>query len=254
MTMTGSVIFTLGLVYILIKKYLKPLLKKKIFEIGRNIIKRIPDFYRPLLNNFYSIRFGLFERMVRERGSSTVSMLNEIFLKQLRRLTYLQIYDDESWQFRRIMTAVYELTAYNLTSAEPTPVDKVKKTYMDFVDPSLKDVGAKIRQAALIAAKMPTTLWFEAKHREEGTLDNLIACGQFTMCYNLLIYLTELEHSVKSPLKGQVMSDPDLNQLYNALLIHWIQFKMEPLRMVKEKAHSSQMFTSTREGHSEYTH
>jgi hypothetical protein len=53
--------------------------------------------------------------------------------------------------------------------------------------------GQEIFEAAKIASSMPTALWFTDEDRKLERLKNVIACGQFTTCYNLLDYLQKLE-------------------------------------------------------------
>ncbi len=40
---------------------------------------------------------------------------------------------------------------------------------------------------------MRTTLWFDSRNQQSGTLATLVACGQFTTCYNLLEYIYRLK-------------------------------------------------------------
>lgn len=104
---------------------------------------------------------------------------------------------------------------------------------MKFVDDELKDPGLEIHRSTFIAAKMDTTLWFTAAHDKNRTLDHLIACGQYTICYNLLIYLTELEYSDQSPIKGQCFNQKEFKMLYDELMRKWISFKKEPLNLLE---------------------
>ena len=42
---------------------------------------------------------------------------------------------------------------------------------------------------------MGTTLWFTEEDKKVHRLKNLIACGQFTACFNLLKYCIDLKNS-----------------------------------------------------------
>ncbi|HMG93834.1 MAG TPA: hypothetical protein VK589_27435, partial [Chryseolinea sp.] len=234
LSFVSGIAFTVSLGYALAKKFLKAVLVKRVSSAIQNVIQKLPAFYRPLLKRFEKIRFGIFERMLRERGSSTVTILNEMFLKQLRRLTYFQIYEKDEWKFRRIMNGVYELTDYNLKArmAADGEDEDGKKEFIAHLDPLLADPGEKINAAAAVAAKMPTTLWFEAEHNKARMLDHLIACGQFTVCYNLLVYLTELQHDPGSPLKETWEQQKDLKALYMDLMRDWKVFRDKPLFMI----------------------
>jgi hypothetical protein len=48
--------------------------------------------------------------------------------------------------------------------------------------------GNRIFASAKIAREMGTTLLFSEKDKKVERLKNLVSCGQFTACYNLLVY------------------------------------------------------------------
>ncbi|MEO6977501.1 MAG: hypothetical protein ABI113_03950, partial [Mucilaginibacter sp.] len=57
--------------------------------------------------------------------------------------------------------------------------------------------------------------------------DNIIACGQFTMCYNLLKHIYRLE-----VLDSKWAGDAILQGLKQRLLADWEVFKKNPIVMV----------------------
>lgn len=228
----SMVVITLGLGYIVGMPIIKKKLKQKAIDNIDKIVNMVPKFYRPFLKHFRSIKLGILERMLRERGSSAVSLLSDVFLKHVRRLNYNSIYKDADWNFKRIGNFVYELTEYDFKAKQNLEGKDNSKGFMQYADPELKQPGKLVQDSALIAAKMDTTLWFSKEHDAKNSLDNLIACGHYTTCYNLLIYLTELEHGDGSPLKGQRQHTPELNNLYDTLMKDWIAFKSNPLILV----------------------
>ena len=66
---------------------------------------------------------------------------------------------------------------------------------------------------------MPTTLWFDAGNTQR--LDHLLACGRFTLCYNLLVHLADQEAQVDH-------LSPDHQQLRTQLLASWKHFLVHP--------------------------
>lgn len=66
----GTSLGTICGLLIFARKYGKQYLIKEAKEEVDNLIGKIPKTYRPLVNNFSGIRFGVLERMLKERASS----------------------------------------------------------------------------------------------------------------------------------------------------------------------------------------
>ena len=60
--------------------------------------------------------------------------------------------------------------------------------------------------------------------------DQLIACGEFTTCYNLIAYLVRY-HEDK-------INDKDnyLNEIFNLLLSSWEKFQDNPMWLINERS------------------
>lgn len=233
LTVIGTLGLTISLGYALGMPKVKKYLQGKINDTLNDLVQLVPDFYRPLLKRFRKLELRVLERMIRERGASTVSLLSDVFLKHVRRLNYSSLYSDGEWVAKRIGNFVYELTDYDFKKKQQTNSEDEKKSFMSKVDPELTDPGEKIHKSAYIAAKMDTTLWFDNEHESKQTLEHLIACGQYTTCYNLLIYLTELEYSDSSPIKGRCFEQPEFKKLYDDLMTEWKALKADPLIWLK---------------------
>ena len=82
-----------------------------------------------------------------------------------------------------------------------------------------------------IDTSMGTTLWFTKEDKDAGMPQAILACGQYTMCYNLLDYIEKIE-------KGQVNLTPS-HDLIKAckpqLLEAWEKFQANPQWMVPKK-------------------
>lgn len=211
-----------------------------------------------------------------------MNLMQDIFLKQVRRLTYYQVYQNENWQFKRISNLIYELTErdfkhgkFTTESASQTVVQQAsvsegngdddpfveikkdtaqenvpisgkqqasKDSFMKYIDDELKHPGPKIFEHAELAYSMDTTLWFTEEHCKKDSqgntmLDTLIACGQYTTCYNLLIYLSELHISETSPWKNKIIGSPEFGELYDLMMSDWIKFKEDPFVLLTKPVH-----------------
>ena len=162
---------------------------KKVLSVWDWIMGMIPGFMRDKLKHFENLKLRLIKRMLEERGTSAMKMINEIFLKQIRRLNYQLFYKDTDLKNRRITALIYELTKEQYLYGESDEKDQDEKhKEIDYPDD-------RIFASAKIAREMPTTLWFYKKDRKVHRLKNLISCGQFTACYNLLKYCIDLKKS-----------------------------------------------------------
>jgi hypothetical protein len=112
---------------------------------------------------FKKLRSNVLFRMVKERLSSTIMMVDTIFLKQIRRLNYMLLFSKESLKSKVVASFVYELK------------DDKKLT--------------NLANVATIASEAPTTLWWDKKDRSLKRLECLIAAGQFTLCHQLIKHL-----------------------------------------------------------------
>ena len=180
-----------------------------------------------------SLSLRRIEPLLMDRLNSLRILLLDAFLKIIRRLNYNMVYEDEQLQYRRLSCLIRELTQVDfeikhnpakqgdgLTST-PTPF-KLNKTYDQLVGPEIKKV-------AELCANFGTTLWFTDKDEISNMLNNLVACGQFTMCYNLVEYIAEL---LGVPGNGHEELDSQtkeaLETILHRCLEDWERFKTNP--------------------------
>jgi len=162
-----------------------------------------------------TLSVSLFRRLITERLSSTFTMVNYIFLNQLRRINYDFLYENPKNKHRLITNAVYELNGKHQNLTKSVLNKEI-----------LGNNCGKIEESALIASQMPTTLWWDDVDKKLNRLDNLIACGQFTTCYNLMKYIDELPE--------ETQHDSDIQKLKQHLQTDWDKFKQYPRFMVDE--------------------
>ena len=71
---------------------------------------------------------------------------------------------------------------------------------------------------------MCSTLWFTAEDKENGIPQALLAAGQYTMCYNLLKYIGEIENTTENLTQGHQL----LISLKPQLMKAWEKFQADP--------------------------
>jgi hypothetical protein len=189
----GGMVTALGAAATFVGSYAGKLKKSAINFVKKQFVKNVPE---PLVDDVLSFRtlsVGLVQRMLTERITSTVIMVNDIFLKQIRRLNYRLLYSDPDLRHKIITSTVYEL------NGEKTPYNKAF-SYNKKIDPAPSDALKKI---GLIASEMPTTLWWDETDIKLNRMDALIACGQFTSCYKLMDYILKLKNNKKANLTDE---------------------------------------------------
>jgi predicted acylesterase/phospholipase RssA len=197
------------------------------------LIKSLPEkvhvphaFLKPLAK-LLKLRLGVYETMLTNRIDSMLKMTNDVFLKHIRRLNYQTIFNDPNWKNRRIMNAIYELR-----TEEKRIASKIKAgTLPEYLMPS-----TLLQSVATKASKMGTTLWFKKDELESSStlpynlLDAIIACGQFTICLNLL----EQIEKIKKDNTNVPHSLIRLVDCEEQLKTDWNKFKKDPYWMVVE--------------------
>jgi predicted acylesterase/phospholipase RssA len=161
----------------------------KILDLWNSLIKIVPGFMKDKLVRFENLKLRLIKRMIEERGTSAVKLVSEIFLKQIRRLNYNLFYTNDNLKDRRITALIYELTK------DQYKHNKSDEKDIEIKDTQIKAPGDRIYASAKIASRMGTTLWFSEKDKKVHRLKNLVSCGQYTACYNLLKYCIDLKKS-----------------------------------------------------------
>ena len=178
--------------------------------------KFLPDPIKNVIGNFEVLRLQLLKRMLIERATSGLKMVNEMFLKQIRRLNYDLFYKDVLLKHRRSSAMIYELTKKQYEKNESDEKGEEAKLC------EIPSPGSKIYEISKQASEFGTTLWFTEEDRKNKILNKLIICGQFTACYNLLKYCFDLK-------KDKVDVDQQLLQdMTEAFMDDWLKFIKDP--------------------------
>ncbi len=194
----------------------------------------VPEFVVKRLLHFDRLKFATLYGMIMSRRESGMKLVTNVFLKQMKWFSFERIFGDSLWRPRVVLNAARKLTA--------PEVQKRREKYFYF-STDLLEPGEEIMHVAAKANSMKTTLWFttEELQGDKNMLDTLIACGQFTMCFNLLEYI---EKTLK---RAKYKSDYDaydplikesIDHLQTELLKDWKRFKEDPYWMVNEWNHA----------------
>jgi hypothetical protein len=217
----ASLLILLGGVSIFLSRLFNFLLRKT----------EAPEFFTQKIKHFTGLKFGIYETLITNRLKSVISMVSEVFMKQVRRQEYGRAYNDPKWKNRLIMNGIYELT--------PKHTIYRKKEQKDVISNDLRDVSTSLMKTAEKAKSMGTTLWFtpeELQGEEENMVNTLIACGQFTSCFNLLEYIEKVLWNKNN--KAQYEKYPEelkstIKALHAKMLTDWKAFNIDPYWMIR---------------------
>ena len=184
------------------------LLKKKMFRaIGATFVGDNAAFVSHL-------KFAALEAMLMNRAKSVIMMSSEVFLKRLRQLSYGSVYDNKEWHNRAVTSTIYELRP-----GERWKGNAKKEGLSGTLLPS-----EAMQQTSARAAGMGTTLWFTPEEKAAGMPADIMATGQFTMCYNLLDYISKIENDPTNLTAGHDIIKACKKQLQEA----WAKFQQDP--------------------------
>ena len=149
------------------------------------------------------LRLSTLKEMMGLRLSSTWALTGTIFLNRIRSLGYSLMENRGDLKNRIIKHEIYGIVDQENRSSKHAP-------------------SAQMLAVAQRAASMETALWYD----NDDQLKDLVASGQFTMCYNLL------EHIDKLRVAGE---DRNLKAtLYERLAGDWEKLRKNPFRLIDE--------------------
>ena len=133
--------------------------------------------------------------LISGRAKSLIALTSSVFLKRVRALVYKDINLHERYRKRQFSSLIYDLDQTGRFK------DEIVKTLQP----------EQFRELSVLAEKVPTSLW--SNNDEE--LRNLVACGQVTICFNLLHYIMK-ERSDQLKTSGTREEE-----IYNRALAAW---------------------------------
>ncbi|MEM7257207.1 MAG: patatin-like phospholipase family protein [Pseudomonadota bacterium] len=150
--------------------------------------------------------------LLKFRATSMVKMTSDIFLRRIRQLQLRDLYGSDDWNYRIKANNIYSLSKAG------------------------NSLPKAMQEIIASANAMPTTLWFSDADVQQNKLDQLIACGQFTMCYNLINYIDRLQRKnrrrdVWGTLEKQ--QQQQLLELQADMQKDWVRFEENPYWMLQ---------------------
>ena len=155
------------------------------------------------------------ESLLMNRATSVLMMTSSVFLKRIRKMSYSNLHNDEEWHHRLITNTIYELRP------DEKWVSKSKNNNL----PKYLEPSPAMQEVSRKAADMKTTLWFTQEDKEKGYPEALFAAGRYTICYNLLSYIEDIQKDSKNINENHQLIISCKQQLMDA----WEKFKENPL-------------------------
>jgi predicted acylesterase/phospholipase RssA len=156
--------------------------------------------------------------LAKDRIKSLMTMINDVNLKQVRRLIQENFYSNPLLKNRRCSNAIYDYSLINKVAHEE---HLEKKEYWPQLDKDLMKPSDHLMKMAEQARTMDTTLWFDEEDQKSNRLQTIITCGKFTTCGNLIEYLFDLKYNLSfwNTLDQDVRQE--LEKLLSELIEDW---------------------------------
>jgi hypothetical protein len=172
--------------------------------------------------------------MIKARLSSSILLVSDLFLKQIRRGQYDNLFTKPRMIHRAISCLIYEFSSAHRHRRLDILNSKDAAWWKPVADQLMP--GDKMEKVANEARAMGTTLWFDESDVKGEKRDKIIATGQFTICYNLIKHILRLE-----VLDNKYKSDAALQKFKEQLMQDFEKFKSAPLFMI-ENLHADDSF------------
>lgn len=168
--------------------------------------------------------FGLIENLqigkvcilLKNRLLSLLSLAQSVFMKPIRQMRYRELYENVMWRNRLLSNNVNELSSNGSW--------KWKKDFPKVLKPSQMIIDNSDK-----ASSMGTTLWFTKEDKEQNIPEALFACGQYTICMNLLEYIANLKNDMSNTTDAHKI----LLECESQLKSDWKQFMSNPKFLLK---------------------
>jgi predicted acylesterase/phospholipase RssA len=173
-------------------------------KIAKEVFARIPKVKLASWDYFKKLTIDQIIDMAELRITSLSALASSVFMKRIRGLVFEHVYKDDNYKDKRLSNLIYELNGekkYNALFLYPSP---------------------EMISVTKYAAGMPTTLWFE----NESDQRKLIACGQYTICYNIIDFIIRIYGTDPNGYPDSIKG------IYNILIEDWEKFKNNPMILI----------------------
>ncbi len=191
-----------------------PALLKGLFTKHRRPQNSWSTMLRKYGPSFLLLNLGTLKQMLLARIKSVLILSTDVYLKQIRRMYYNDLYaGDSPHRPIVIQNAIYDLSRikFPLEEAAAAPSSPAAPS------PALVDMAERARM-------METTLWFGPG--EETLKVDVIITGQATTCYNLLKWIGKQPEAALSA---------ELKDLQSRLRADWEKFCADPTWLYKRR-------------------
>ncbi len=181
--------------------------------IKHNVFPNIPQVGKVAWQDLKKLKLKQVVDMINMRVDSLFALTNSVFMNRIRSLVYNIIYKNEKYEGKRISNLIYHL--------------KSNKKFSKYLDkmPGIKKPSPALHQVADIAADMPTELWFDSDYNQPC----LVACGQATLCYNLMKYIVRIYGNDPSKYSAPV------RDLWDQTTQDWNKMVEDPYVLLQER-------------------
>lgn len=205
-TIVASAVATLFAVWFIIFYFIKKsFLGALTGMIGKNNSPKLFDDF----SVFTKTPVYILAYLIKIRALSVIKMVSDIFLRRIRSLQLNSLFSHSEWNYRIKTNNIYTLH-------------------------EKEGLGKKMTDVIEAANHMGTTLWFSDQQRKDNTLDKLIACGQFTLCYNLTTYIERIKKKEELWNSLTDKEKNDIEDLNNKCLSDFEKFKDDPFWLVNQ--------------------
>jgi predicted acylesterase/phospholipase RssA len=225
--LTTGILRNIGLLFILPTALYTFIYLYAVIKIGEVKADLANSSWGKMINRyvgkFYDLRFDRLQQMLSARITSTIEIATDLFLKQERRQYYSEFYNMPAYKNRTLSCFIYEFSLQH----EPSRLENLNKKDKSWWPGHEQELqpSTMMQHIATEATAMDTTLWFnEDPDKKQTTRDHIIACGEFTMCYNLLKHIYRLEI-----LDNKWVTDMQLQELKKRLTEDWNQFRKKTI-------------------------
>ena len=150
--------------------------------------------------------------ILNRRVSSLIDLTSSVFMNRIRQMTRNDLYKENRYVKRRISNLIYDLKPGRPFSKKLSKMEQVSKP------------SEKLRHVADVAVNMPTAMWFGKPYQ----LPCLVAAGQATICYNLMLHVVRVF--------GMDVDEypDDVKVLWDKLVKDWNELVQDPYALLRQ--------------------
>lgn len=208
-------------------------IKNFVGKTGQSVVNQSGTDLMLDIGILFNTPISVLKNLLALRAASTLTMVNGVFLKRIRRLQYKSLYNDTSpWKEKMVGNFLYSLPDEKKKAESLEKKQRLSEENKKFLA-HYRKVSDKALKIVQQGNSMPTTLWFSDDEKKGNMLDSLVITGQITVCRKLINFIdkkrdqADFEEAYKDSL-------PLINQIYTELDASWKQFNENPQWLLKK--------------------